>query len=73
MSIEPQDIGATPEPLIIGLNDMGRLFGRSRQTMARWVRVENFPASRLPNGTYVTEPELIRRWILSRSPCSGQA
>ena len=68
MSAEPLEIETSTEPLIFGLEAMGAMFHRSRQTMARWIRTENFPAGQLPNGTYCTSPALINEWLRSRAP-----
>ncbi len=54
------------EGLIFGLADIGKLFGKSRWTIRRWIEHEGFPACRLPDGKWVTDHELIRRWILAR-------
>ena len=70
MSAQPQEIEPSPEPLIIGLVQMGKMFSKHRETIARWVRTENFPAARLPNGTYCTSPLLIDEWLRSR--CQAQ-
>jgi len=56
--------------LVIGLNAIGSLFGRSRWTIRRWIEREAFPACKLPNGSWVTDRELIRGWILARRPFS---
>jgi hypothetical protein len=58
---------ASAPPIIIGLDAMGELFGRTRQTIARWVRTQNFPAARLPTGEWMTTPSLIDAWILART------
>ena len=42
------------------------LFGRTRWTIRRWIEREGFPASRLPDGAWVTTPTLIDRWVLDR-------
>lgn len=52
--------------LLIGLSTIGRLFGRSRWTIKRWIDREAFPAAKLPNGSWITDPNLIRGWILAR-------
>ena len=52
--------------LITGLDEIGIYVGRHRNTVAQWIRVHGFPASRLPNGRYVTSTALIDSWILAR-------
>ena len=66
MGAEPQEIETSTEPFIFGLEAMGTELHRCRQTIARWVRVEDFPAAKLPNGDYVTSHRLIDMWLLSR-------
>lgn len=56
--------------LVIGLDAIGTLFKRSRWTIARWIKREGFPACKLPDGSWATDMELIRRWILARHPLS---
>lgn len=56
--------------IIIGLEPIGRLFGRTRWTIRRWIDDEGFPAAKLPDGQWVTDRELIRRWILARKNLS---
>jgi hypothetical protein len=56
--------------LVIGLSAIGNLFGRSRWTIMRWIKGEGFPACKLPDGSWVTDRELVRRWILARHPLS---
>ena len=53
-------------PIVTGLEDIGAIFGRSRWTIARWVKSHGFPAARLPNGEYCTTPGLIDGWIMAR-------
>ena len=50
----------------MGLEAIGRLFGRSRWAVARWVRKEGFPAARLPDGRWFTTMGLIEGWIMER-------
>ncbi len=52
--------------IVIGLDAIGGLFGRSRWAVARWIRSEGFPAARLPDGTWFTTPTLIDAWVLER-------
>jgi hypothetical protein len=68
----PQSTHMHSPDIIIGLVPIGRLFGRSRWTVRRWINTEGFPAAKLPDGQWVTDRELIRRWILARSKPSIQ-
>ncbi len=54
-------------PILIGLDDIGAAFQRSRWTIRRWISEHGFPAAQLPDGTWVTTNSLIDRWLLSRS------
>jgi predicted DNA-binding transcriptional regulator AlpA len=56
----------TPVGPVVGLEAIGRLFGRSRQTISRWIKDENFPAAYLPDGTWVTSHSLIDDWLFAR-------
>jgi hypothetical protein len=56
--------------LLIGLTAIGRLFGRSRWTIRRWIEREAFPACKLPNGSWITDLVLIRAWIMARHAAS---
>ena len=52
--------------IVVGLDAIGNLFGRSRWAVARWIRNAGFPAARLPDGTWFTTPSLIDAWVLER-------
>ncbi len=56
----------TPVGPIVGLDAIGRLFGRSRQTVSRWIKNEDFPAACLPDGTWITSHSLIDDWLFKR-------
>jgi len=62
----------SPLQVCRGLEAIGAAFGRSRWTMARWVKEENFPAGKLPNGEHITTPTLVDQWILQRAQKSGE-
>jgi hypothetical protein len=53
--------------VIIGLEAIAAVFGRCRQTVARWIRTEGFPAARLPSGEWFTTLNLIDQWVLARN------
>lgn len=59
--------------VVIGLDQIARLFGRTRQTIARWIRHEGFPAARLPDGVWATTPSLIDSWLLARNTLGLEA
>ena len=62
---------ATPptsaNPILVGLDDLGAAFQRSRWTIRRWISEHGFPAAQLPDGTWVTTHSLVERWLLSRA------
>ena len=45
-------------PVIVGLEAIGEVFGRTRWIIRRWIEREGFPASRLPDGTWTTSQTL---------------
>ncbi len=51
---------------VLGLVAIGKLFDRSRFTIARWIADYDFPAAQLPNGQWATTHTLIDEWLLSR-------
>ena len=53
---------------IEGLSNIAQAVGRSKTTTHRWIRLHGFPASKGPNGQYMTTVGLIERWILARQP-----
>lgn len=55
--------------IIVGLDGIGRLFGKSRWSIGRWIRREGFPAARLPDGTWFTTLGLIEAWVLEDRAC----
>ena len=52
---------------VVGLDAIGSLFGRSRDTIRRWIQHEDFPASRLPDGSWTTSHTLIDGWLMARA------
>ena len=52
--------------IIVGLDEIGGRFGRSRWAVARWIRTQGFPAARLPDGRWFTTMGLIEGWIMER-------
>ena len=54
------------ENVEVGLDQIGRLFGRSRWAVARWIRSHGFPAARLPDGKWFTTRGMIEGWALER-------
>ncbi len=61
-----------PASVIVGLDAIGALFGRTRWTIRRWIEREGFPASRLPDGAWVTTLTLINQWVLNRVTKQGE-
>jgi len=54
----------TPAPsgVLVGLATIGGEFHRSRWTVARWIKLHDFPAARLPDGSWFTTASLIDGW-----------
>ncbi len=52
---------------VVGLKNIGELFGRCGRTVRRWIDSEDFPASRLPDGAWATTHTLIDEWLFARS------
>ncbi len=52
--------------IIVGLDEIGGRFGRSRWAVARWIRTHGVPAARLPDGRWFTTMGLIEAWIMER-------
>ncbi len=48
-------------PVIVGLDAIGAIFGRTRWTIRRWIERERFPASQLPDGTWTTTQSQIEQ------------
>ena len=70
MGVHPQEVEASSELVIVGLEAIGQVFNRHCETISRWVSTEGFPAAQLPDDTYVTTPTLINEWLRSR--CRAQ-
>ena len=45
--------------VIVGLDAIGQTFGRSRWSVARWIKWEGFPAARLQDGRWRCQTKLI--------------
>ena len=58
----------TPSRVIATLTGIGNEFGKTRQTIARWIAHEGFPASQLPDHTWCTTMGLIEGWVSERQP-----
>ena len=63
----PPPPSADAAGVVIGLDNIAGLFGRSRCALKRWVASDEFPAAQLPDGTYVSTVRLIDRWIAERA------
>ena len=53
--------------IIVGVASIGRVFGRSRSTIYRWIEHEALPAAKLPSGHWAITPSLIDSWLLARN------
>jgi hypothetical protein len=49
--------------LFIGLDEIAKLFGKSRWTIARWIKQHGLKARRLPDGQWITSTSFIDDWI----------
>ena len=56
----------TTPNVIVGLEAIGAVFGRTRWTIRRWIEREGFPASQLPDGTWTTTQSQIEQWLKAR-------
>ena len=52
--------------MLVGLEAIARMFGKSRWSIACWIRNDGFPAARLPDGKWFTTMGLIEAWVLER-------
>ncbi len=55
-----------PSGVLVGLATIGGEFRRSRWTVARWIKLHDFPAARLPDGSWAVTPSLIDNWLIER-------
>ncbi len=55
---------AAPGAILVGLASIGGEFHRSRWTVARWIKLHDFPAARLPDGSWFTTASLIDGWAI---------
>lgn len=53
--------------LIVGVAAIGRVFGKSRSTIYRWIKDHGLPAAKLPSGHWAITPSLIDSWLLARN------
>lgn len=55
-----------PSPAVLeGLDAIAAYLGKSRTTIWRWIIYDNFPATKLPSGTWFTTKYIIANWILA--------
>jgi hypothetical protein len=55
---------ADPQSDILrGLDQIGRFVGYGPAAIRRWVANENFPARRLPDGSWLSSGSAITKWI----------
>lgn len=57
---------ATEGPILLGFEQIGRFFGRNRDTAARWVRDHQLPVARLPDGRHACAVNWAIDWMASR-------
>ena len=56
--------------LIVGIQKIAKYCGKAPETIYNWIHAYGFPAAKAPGGEWLTDPELIRRWILARHEAS---
>ncbi len=52
--------------VVVGLDRIGALFGRTRWTIRRWIANENFPACRLPDKSWAVSLGAVDGWLAER-------
>jgi hypothetical protein len=50
--------------ILRGLDQIGRYVGFGPAAVRRWVASEDFPARRLPDGSFISSGSAITAWIL---------
>jgi len=58
---------ATGFYVLVGLDNIGAAFGRSRWTIRRWIAEEGFPACQLPDKSWAVSQGAIDRWLANRA------
>lgn len=53
--------------IVIGLDDIAKIFGVTRRTIQNWRRKEGFPIARLPSGSWALTLGNLDRWLLMRN------
>ena len=53
--------------VLVGLDNIGAAFGRTRWTIRRWISTEGFPACRLPDKSWAVSLGAIDRWLAERA------
>ena len=53
--------------VLVGLDNIGAAFGRSRWTIRRWIDEEGFPACQLPDKSWAVSRGAIDRWLVDRA------
>ena len=53
--------------IIVGVEAIGRVFGRSRSTIYRWIEHEGLPCAKLPSGHWAITLSLIDSWLVARN------
>lgn len=59
---------SNPETYIVmGLENIAKLFGVTTRTIQNWIRKEGFPAARLPSGTWCITIGNLNMWLMERN------
>lgn len=51
---------------LVGQKRIAEYFGRSVDTIQRWIKYQNFPGCKLPDNSWIVLPEQIDEWIKVR-------
>jgi hypothetical protein len=53
---------------IVGWEDLTRIFRKHKRTLKKWMREDEFPILRLPDGTPTTTVPILEKWLIESQP-----
>jgi uncharacterized protein YjcR len=59
--------------IIETLREIAQVVGRKPNTVRKWIDIHGFPASKAPNGKWITTHGLIDSWIVARAKQNPKA